>query len=265
MTAECELLACKYRDVLAELPPHWIDRSRASGAEFNALSDFFLPGTSEAYLSAPQRIMVIGRETKGWRYINKGAPYINLDDYIQRGMKQQQDSLAELIADKHDRGLSYFNLLRDIALNHGREGIAWANLFSCSWKKKSPSKWEHFSTLLDVSKRLLKIQIEVLKPDIIIFANGVTSRALQKSFFPNKGEDSVCSQHVNFKDQGFSIAQLWQFDLDERIRCYRIHHPSSSSTDARNARAYLLDQLLPKHFSHTKERGRDLSIGTCRG
>lgn len=248
MTTESELLSRKYGDVLAELPPHWIDRSSASEAEFNELSDFFLPGTSEAYLSAPQRIMVVGRETRGWKYIKDDAPYVDLDDYIQRGMKKQQHLLAKFIAQKHDKGVSYFNLLRDIASNHGHEGIAWANLFSCCWKKKSPSKWKHFSTLLEVSEKLLKIQIEVLKPDIIIFANGVTSRVFQKSFFPNKGEDSVCSRHVNFKDQGFSIAQLWQFDLHERIRCYRIHHPSSSSTDARNARAYLLDQLLPKHF-----------------
>jgi len=251
-----DVLTRAYREILADLPLHWIDGSCFQDVEFAKLSGLFLPGTSDAYLQAPQRIMVVGRETKTWNVISAQTPFADLDEYIHRAMIKQQRFLKKNLPDRRDKGESFFNLLRAIAKNHGSDGIAWANLFCSSWKGNSPMAWKkHFPALLAVSERLLKAQIEILKPDIIIFANGTTSAKYRRQLFPHKGEHSVCSRHVDFEGYGIAIEQLWMYYIYEKIPCYRIQHPSSSSTAARSARRYLLKEVLNRGCSGYPDMG----------
>lgn len=241
-----QTLTQAYRDILVDLPSHWMNRSRIHEAEFAKLSGLFLPGTSEAYLHASRRIMVVGRETRRWNVVTDASPFVCLDDYLQQAMSKQQTHLAKHLPDTRDKGASFFNLLRDLADDHGQEGIAWSNLFSFAWNGKSPMRRENFSRLLEVSERLLKAQIDILKPDVIIFANGASSARFRRQFFPHQGEHSVCSKRSDYRDQGISINQLWQFHLNESTQCYRIQHPSSISTASRTARRFLLEQVLAK-------------------
>lgn len=237
-------LKLAYHRILSDLPQHWLDRSRKCEAEFSALSGVFLQGVSEAYLEASRRIMVVGRETRGWTHVNDQDPYLSLEDYIERAMGKHQRCLATFIRAKRDRGASYFNYLRELSTDYGPEGITWANLFAFDWNKKSPKDWPHFETLLCISERLLKAQIEVLAPDIIIFANGATSAKYRARYFPFTGENSVCNEFGYYKDQGIPSGHLWKFRLNESIQCYRIQHPSSTRKGARAARAFLRAELL---------------------
>lgn len=242
-----ENLTRAYRNILSEVPPHWFDRSRIHEAEFAKLSGLFLPGTSVAYESSPQRILVVGRETRRWNVISSEAPFRTLDDYIQNGMAKQQAYLIRYLAAPPDKGASFFNLLRSLASRHGRDGIAWANLFSFAWNGRSPTRWANFPALLEISERLLKAQIEVLEPDIIIFANGASSARFRQRYFPHKGDHSVCSEFADYRDQGIAVDQLWQFRLGRKIQCYRIQHPSSISAASRAARQFLLEHVLQKY------------------
>lgn len=249
MAAESDALAARYRETLSELPAHWLDKSRSHEPNFSRLSGLFLPGTSQEFLRAPCRIMVVGRETKKWDVL-RNTPFIDLDDYVQRAMATHQKYLQDNIAVKKDKGASFFNLLRSIGKQHGTEGVAYANLYAFSWGKSNPAKWkEHFPTLLKISKRLLHAQVEVLKPDVIVFANGVTSRSHLQEIFPYKGSQSVCTGTVDFESAGYGIRSLRQFDLHGKIRCYLIHHPSSTQPGAAAAQNYLLKTLLPLHVS----------------
>lgn len=243
MDSTHQTLANAYRDILIDLPQHWLDRSRSHEAEYAKLSGLFLPGTSPAYHSAPQRILVVGRETRRWDVLKGDDKFESLEAYICKAMAIQQDHLARFLLKSRDRGESFFNLLRDLAGDHGTQGIAWANLFCFSWNKKSPMRWEHFEKLLKISERLLKAQVEVLQPDIIIFANGASSAKFRQGYFPHKGESSMCSEQGDFCEQGIPLNQLWKFKLHGRIQCYRIQHPSSISAPSRAARRFLLEQL----------------------
>ena len=233
-----------YREILSGLPPHWLDRSREHDVEFSKLSGLFLPGVSVAYQQARLRIMVVGRETRGWNVVTGQAPYLCLEDYMLRAMAKQQMYLARCLPDPPDKGASFFNLLRSLADDHGSDGIAWANLFSFAWNGKSPMRWKNFPVLLEISEQLLKAQINILKPDIVIFANGASSARLRQKYFPHKGEHSVCSKLGDYREQGIAIDQLWQFHLYGTIQCYRIQHPSSISAASRAARRFLLRQVL---------------------
>lgn len=246
MDSTQQTLTRAYRDILSDLPLHWLDRSRTHDDEFAKLSGLFLPGTSAAYQQASPRIMVVGRETRRWNVVTGQAPFLCLDDYIQRAMAKQQAHLVRYLPDPPDKGASFFNLLRALARDHGRDGIAWANLFSFAWNGKSPMRWANFPVLLEMSERLLKAQIEILEPDIVIFANGASSARFRQKYFPHKGEHSVCSKLADYREQGIAIDQLWQFHLNGTIQCYRIQHPSSISAASRAARRFLLERVLWK-------------------
>lgn len=236
-------LAKIYRDILSDLPEHWLDCSRSHEAEYAKLSGIFLPGISPAYHCAPKKIMVIGRETRRWDVLKGEEKFESLETYVCKAMNKQQDHLAKFISKPKDRGESFFNLLRDLADDHGAQSITWANLFCFAWNKKSPMQWSNFEKLLQISEKLLKAQIKILRPDIIIFANGAKSAKYRQVYFPHKGESSVCSELGDFRKEGIPLNQLWRFKLHENIQCYRIQHPSSFSASARAARRFLLEEL----------------------
>lgn len=238
-----QALAQAYRTILSDVPSHWLDRSRVDDPVYSKLSGLFLPGTSDAYLNARQRIMVVGRETRAWNVVTSDNPFIDLDDYIQRAMAKQQRFISKALKLPQDKGASFFNFLRALARDHGEESIAWANLFGLSWNGKSPMRWEYIRELGEISKQLLKTQIEVLKPNVIIFANGASSAKYRHQYFPHTGERSVCSRLGDYRTEGFPIGQLWRFHLYDSIPCFRIQHPSSISVGARAARQRLLEEL----------------------
>lgn len=253
MNSTHQVLTSAYREILSELPQHWFDCSRAHEPEFAKLSGLFLPGTSEAYEQAPKRIMVVGRETRQWNVVTSENPFLNLDEYIQRAMAEQQAHLAKYLPEPPDKGASFFNLLRSLASEHGYGGIAWANLFCFAWSGKSPMGRPNFRMLSNISERLLKSQIEILKPDIIIFANGATSARIRRKYFPHTGEQSVCTNLADYREQGIANDQLWRFHLYGKIQCYRIQHPSSISAASREARHFLLTHVLRKDASKREE------------
>ncbi|PAW51120.1 hypothetical protein CKQ80_10035 [Pseudomonas moraviensis] len=81
---------------------------------------------------------MVGRETRRWDVLEGDDKFENLETYICKAMAVQQDYLARFILKPKDRGESFFNLLRNLAEDHGTQSIAWANLFCFAWNKKSP-------------------------------------------------------------------------------------------------------------------------------
>ena len=115
-----QTLTSAYRDFLADLPLHWLDRSRAHDEEFAKLSGLFLPGISAAYQQASRRIMVVGRETRRWNVVTDQAPFLCLCEDIPRAMAIQQSHLTKELLAPPDKGTSFINLLR--ARDHDRRG-----------------------------------------------------------------------------------------------------------------------------------------------
>ncbi|WP_144937081.1 hypothetical protein [Pseudomonas alabamensis] len=244
MESTQERLASAYHCALGTLPTHWLDQSRKHDVDFAHLSGLFLPGTCTKFEQASKRIMVVGRETRRWDVVKPENPYLDLDEYIHRAMDIQQKYLFEHLKAKADRGESFFNFLRKLHQPDGSIGIAWANLFSFAWRSGSPMSWRHFEALKAISKSLLVAQLTILKPDIVIFANGASSARIRQEYFPHRGESSVCADLGDYREQGIPVSQLWRFRLFSSVQCYRIQHPSSVSTDSRAARRFLLDELL---------------------
>lgn len=101
-------------------------------------------------------------------------------------------------------------------------------------------------------KRVVKWNA-ISQPDIIIFANGVSSARFRRKYFPHTGEHSVCTKLADYREQGIANAQLWRFHLNGTVQCYRIQHPSSISAASREARPFLLEQVLRKDAAENYE------------
>lgn len=92
----------------------------------------------------------------------------------------------------------------------------------------------YFETIKQLSGQLLNAQIEVLNPDYIIFANGIANARYRREFFSVPGSDRCTLGRA--PRTGISTRFLWEFVLDGRTRCFRVHHPSARSRDAQKGR-----------------------------
>jgi hypothetical protein len=241
-----DAIAQAYVQILNDLEQHFLDRSRESEPGFAKLSGLFLPAVPAGFAEAKHRIMVVGRETRGWTILKKDQPFVSIEAYVKSALEKHQKFLADALPKPTDKGASFFNLMRAISKQSGSEGLIWANLFCASWAGNSPMKSPQFETIRRYSELLLKKQIELFQPQTIIFANGASSAHHRKAFFPSKGELSVCSESGDFVADGIPRDHLWRFRLNGSIQCYRIQHPSSRSKEARAARHYLVNEILAK-------------------
>jgi hypothetical protein len=236
-------LSERYHDILQDLDSSYFDKHHENHPE--GLSGLFLTSIPENYHGAKNKIMIIGRETKSWGWFDNDAKnYSDLKDFIHKSMKEHQHFLNKKLNDKNSKGRGFHNFTRTVAKKCGQDGIIYSNLFCFSWNEKIPSECSHFETIKKYSEQLLKAQIEILEPEIIIFANGLTKESVEcrREFFPLE----LCVNGKDYSDQGIANKQLWEFDLYQKIHCFRIQHPSSFSKDSMKARKFLIEKLPAK-------------------
>jgi hypothetical protein len=94
--------------------------------------------------------------------------------------------------------------------------VVWSNLFSITYKRKSPKKSKAFIDIKALSRKLLLDQMNILKPNVILFVTGSSYDKYIKEFF------SYNNSHC------YEPGQLWGFTVDGS-RCFRTHHPRSGS------------------------------------
>jgi hypothetical protein len=211
------------------------------------LSGLFLTTTPEGYLDAKNKIMIVGSETRDWNVpkVNAGS----LEVYVDDAMTQQRRHLNRQLERSDAKGNSFHNFTRAVASRCGADGLIYANLFCFAWNEGSPIGCPVFKAVKAYSEQLLKAQVEVLKPNIVIFANGMASVKHRRAFFPISGPNTCCKDGKDYRqEKNIPNGQLWEFTLNDRIRAFRIQHPSTirGSRKAIEARNYLVNHLLPR-------------------
>ena len=84
-----ERLASRYITALEASDPDFIATLHSfRGNAAQGLSDIFLPTVSTSYADAPVKVMVLGRETKGWSYPGQIG---SLTEYVRVGMNKHRD------------------------------------------------------------------------------------------------------------------------------------------------------------------------------
>ena len=241
-------LKAGYVDVLRYIDPGYLQRPELRHGGSKGLSGLFLPTVDETYRSAKNKVMIIGSETAGWEPLkipgekDKYFDYESVEQYVEAGMRKHQSFFAkELAKKKADRGHTFHNFVRDVARVTDKNGLIYSNLFCFDWRKSSPMKCPEFKFVKNLSQLLLETQIRLLKPNYIIFANGITSAKHRREFFP-VGEGARCTNTKSHPEIA-PAHYLWKFNLDETIECYRVHHPSARNKMAAIGRAGAIELL----------------------
>ncbi len=235
-----EKLCDAYCKILEDVDQKFFDAREPDGGRPAELSGLFVTSVSDAYAESKNKIMIIGSETAGWNVLKEGERFQCLESYVRRAMNKHKNYFEREMARRNSQGYSFHNFTRAVAKRCGKEGLIYSNLFCFDWKHGSPINSPHFDTIRRYSEPLLKKQIEILKPDIIIFANGMVSVSHRREYFPL----NECLNGRDYSVKGIPNRHLWEFDLRGRIRSFRIHHPSARAKAAASARTYLLT-LLP--------------------
>lgn len=209
---------------------------------YKDLSKLLFGSISDEYEQAPNKILIIGRETKGWLKSCNDFQYNRSG--IKRSMNKSKDFVQNQLKEgrKDTRGKSFFNFVRDIAKKSGGNGILWANIYAADYKGKHINHSKNKDLIKEIetiSKKIIVAQIEVLNPDIIIFSTGNQGIAARRRYFPNSNLRECAAI------EGYPSKDLWAFKLPEyEAQCYRIHHPSSLHSEKRQARQKLIE-ILP--------------------
>jgi hypothetical protein len=210
--SERELLQTKlnefYLTTLADVRPLFDDK------HLRELSAPLLISISDAYLTAPVRIMFVGKETNGWR--GKLRTYYAAEDALASLMKRYQMQMR-----KRKWLGRFFQMLgraaRELA-GAQVEAIAWTNLMRMDWengKGFSRNSKGISEALTKMSQKMLRFEVALLKPDVIIFACGASYDSAIKATFPYRTNSEPIVKRA-----------LWQFTVGD-ILCFRSQHPQA--------------------------------------
>jgi len=185
----------------------------------------------EAYMRSKVKILYVGKETNLWW--GKLKHYINTDNAIEI-LKQRYKAKffggdvptsKDPQKTKYYKAESYANpFFREYkkisnSICKGKTGeIVWANLLKMDLDRgKGYSKnSKENKSIVEISKRIFRKELEILKPDYIVFATSYTYDSVIKDFFADK---------IN-KSNIIEPKSLWKFNIDNTI-CYRTWHPST--------------------------------------
>ena len=150
--------------------------------------------------------------------------------------------LKQWIAHKR-KGQVFFNFLKKIANKSGKEGLIWSNVYAFDYNKGHINNSKNknlINSVVKIYEELLKAQIEILKPDYIIFTTGSEGIQARRQYFPN---DKLTDKK---SVESFEVEDLWSFKLpDNDAISYNLHHPSAWGKNRKNEiESYLID-LLP--------------------
>jgi hypothetical protein len=192
---------------------HWF-----TSEQLKELSAPFLIAVSDAYLEQPLKVMFVGKETNRW--------WGKLPKYYEK-----VGALEELLARYREQlGLGKWQscpfmwTLARVAkeLTGGTtETVLYANLMKMDWGKGgvgySRNSKEHSKALRELSRKMFRFEVDLLKPDVIIFASGAGYDKVIKDYFP---AEERSNSHVIEKDA------LWQFNIGNTL-CFRARHPGA--------------------------------------
>jgi hypothetical protein len=215
------------------------------GDRLDSYSAPFLLNVDESYFDSDKKILFVGKETNKW--------WGKLKDFaeVDNGVSILQDRYrAELFGGKvtnKSGGISTYEKepnwsnplfleykkIRKALLDDKQGSLVWSNLLKMD-NAKSTSYSRNTNddkNVVALSKKIFKQELELLKPDFIIFAVSYTYDSVIKEFFSDEIHDSNVIEPKS----------LWKFKVGDTI-CYRTWHPSTIKYKAKkNKFEYYID------------------------
>ena len=213
-------------------------------AEVRGLSGIFAGSVCETYFHGGPRVMVVGREPRGWDEgtkdgkkragLTEAAEASDFKSYLETMMKMHEKAVCSPLPTSKFFHF-YKRVQRDIAKSSAPGSVAWGNLLCISHKKGSAvvgltkAQDVHLKKICEWSRALLRAQIEVLQPQFIFFVTSPSYDRYLKAFIDIDEIDRKV--HVP--------KELWQFKA-HGAHAFRTRHPRILTSSTHRKRAIML-------------------------
>jgi len=171
------------------------------------LAGIFLPSAA----AGPVKLMIVGQETRGWLGSFAKVHDTPLQDYVAASMARHRDLLA---GPARGSRFGQFHRQAQRTLRSVEGSVAWHNLFSISFKERSPTGSKAMGLIAELSTQFLLKQIELLQPQAILFVTGAGYDRYLKACFDGRIQDSCVVEP----------RRLWRFRIGDTLSL-RTTHP----------------------------------------
>ncbi len=234
---------------LSELYHETLDKAtlaeRFSEDRLGEYSAPFLLNVDDSYLSSKNKILFVGKETnRWWGRLNDFANTDDAIDILQQRYKAElfggevvskSGSITTYRAEPNWNNSLFveYKKIRKELLDDMRGSLVWSNLLKFDNAKSTSysRNTKEDETVVQISKQIFKGELEILKPDYMIFATSYTYDKIIKEFF----KDEITQSDV------IEPKSLWKFNIGDTI-CYRTWHPSTIKYTAKKKKLeYYID------------------------
>ncbi|MEO8926706.1 MAG: hypothetical protein ABI306_06030 [Caulobacteraceae bacterium] len=244
----------KTQRALNDAYAEWKSIIPSSGLNLEEFTAPYLLNVTPGYASAERRVLIIGQESGDWDWVKEELckpgwdypPYpfadirtlgdfIRNDDAIKAltwGYEHFRFGCAQRIA-----GRGFWRGFHGLA--SGCPAVMAANVAKCHSRKGdevvpnlSPKEFQSFAA---AQKKLLREEIEILRPDVCIFLSGPNYDGLIANSFP----DAVCEPVADIPVNVF--ARIKRPPLP--IETFRTYHPNARWKNAKQYRDRVRDIL----------------------
>jgi hypothetical protein len=193
------------------------------------LAGIFLPSAPEERMP----LMIVGMETRKWNGHFSAVRNGEIRNYIESSMSLHRKYLT--LPTKRS-SFGRFHLHAASTLGYERGQIGWGNLLAVSYRKTSPVRSAAFAPILELSGVLLRKQLEIIKPEAVIFVCGWRYDSYLKQSLGGLITDSNV----------MTPKSLWKFKVGEST-CFRTSHPRYVAGREYRDRALRLIQESAQH------------------
>jgi hypothetical protein len=252
--------SCSAADVNAVLSKRYVDvlerhdlMTIAQSEKPGVLSGLFLPTVDDAYLQSRVRVMLIGQEPKKWgkdlhSLAAEGGLPAALHAYVDSQMAAYRKT-ASIPARKSRFRQFHFQLHASLRsqVSPQHNAVFWGNLLCMSRKSGSPRKALEIVRIAALSRDLLKVQFEVLQPQLVVFTTGSSYDGFLK--------EQIGHEYTTLA--GFRPKHYWPFRANKLgIHAWRVRHPRRLTKEIRThlfgavnaASSLCLDRPAAEHF-----------------
>jgi hypothetical protein len=175
-------------------------------SDLNNFSAPLLMNINDEYLSSSPKVLLIGQETCGWgdgsvmfstlsRFLNEDIDSVNIlmdtyDKFKFAEFAKNNTPFWRFYKQLHKKlEIAPYNLQTDLDRPYPKY-IAWTNIFKFDYKRKALSQ-EQKNVFKSINLELLKKEIKIIKPDMILFVTGWKYDDFIKEFFTNYSFEKI--------------------------------------------------------------------------
>ena len=189
----------------------------------------------DAYEDAEIRVMIIGQETNDWGFDEEGYFWDDMEDVLE----MYQDFFSGYRFESH-RGFfkNHFNgflkLLED-KYPEKKMSCFWNNVIKIGKANDKNTPPEY---MLDIEQKyfsVLKEEIEIIKPNVILFYTGHAYDKYVLHHFPELVKEDI---------SGFNSSELQSFKIDNVHYAFRTPHPQGLHFQGKERYNMIYDKII---------------------